>query len=131
MTARPMRSKTACIFASAALLLASLTSSAQNSYSQAAPEPQPKHAAAWEAGEPYTEPIDLAMYQRIMNEGFNGSHIMEYASALSDDIGERLTGSPNALKANKWARDQFAAMGCANAHLESWGDFGQGCRIRS
>ena len=31
-------------------------------------------------------------------------------------------------KANAWTRDQLAAMDCANAHLESWGDFGMGWR---
>ena len=51
---------------------------------------------------------------------------MEYASALTDGIGPRLTGSPNLKKANEWTRDQFAAMGCSNAHLEDWGEFGMG-----
>jgi hypothetical protein len=31
-------------------------------------------------------------------------------------------------KANAWTRDQLLAMGCTNAHLESWGDFGMGWR---
>ena len=76
--------------------------------------------------QPAQETIDLDMYQRIMDEGFNHSHVMDYASALDDDIGPRLTGSPNMAKANEWTKDQFTAMGCANAHLESWGDFGMG-----
>ena len=61
-----------------------------------------------------------------MDEGFNHSHVMDYASALDDDIGPRLTGSPSLAKANEWTKNQFAAMGCTNAHLESWGDFGMG-----
>jgi carboxypeptidase Q len=77
--------------------------------------PQPDH-----------ESLDLNMYQRIREEGLYHSHIMEYASALTDDIGPRLTGSPNMAKANAWTRDQFTAMGCSNAHLESWGEFGMG-----
>ncbi len=48
------------------------------------------------------------------------------ASALTDDIGPRLTGSPNMAKANAWTRDQLTAMGCVNAHLEDWGEFGMG-----
>ncbi len=76
--------------------------------------------------QPAQETIDLGMYQRIMDEGFNHSHVMDYASALDDDIGPRLTGSPNLAKANEWTRHQLAAMGCVNAHLESWGDFGMG-----
>jgi hypothetical protein len=51
---------------------------------------------------------------------------MEYASALMDGIGPRLTGSPNLKHANEWTRDQLAAMGCTNAHLEDWGEFGMG-----
>jgi carboxypeptidase Q len=78
--------------------------------------------------QPSTESLDLTMYARIREEGFNHSHIMEYASALFDDIGPRLTGSPNLAKANAWTRDQLTAMGCSNAHLESWGDFGMGWR---
>ncbi len=78
--------------------------------------------------QPATESLDLGMYARIREEGLNHSHIMEYASALFDDIGPRLTGSPNLAKANAWTRDQLTAMGCSNAHLESWGEFGMGWR---
>ena len=74
------------------------------------------------AAEP--EVLDLNMYSRIRDEGFKHSHLMEYASALFDDIGPRLTGSPAMVRANEWTRAQLAAMGCSNAHLESWGEFG-------
>jgi carboxypeptidase Q len=76
--------------------------------------------------QPAVESINLDMYQRIMDEGFNHSHVMDYASALDDDIGPRLTGSPSMKRANEWTEKQLTAMGCANAHLESWGDFGMG-----
>jgi carboxypeptidase Q len=72
--------------------------------------------------------LDLEMYGRIRVEGLDHSHIMEYASGLFDGIGPRLTGSPNMAKANAWTRDQLTAMGCANAKLESWGEFGMGWR---
>ena len=78
--------------------------------------------------QPERESLDLGMYQRIRVEGLEHSHIMEYASALMDGIGPRLTGSPNLKKANEWTRDQFTAMGCSNAHLEDWGEFGMGWR---
>ena len=81
-----------------------------------------------EITQPATEKLDLTMYQRIRDEGLQHSHIMEYASALMDGIGPRLTGSPNLKKANEWTRDQFTAMGCSNAHLEDWGEFGMGWR---
>jgi hypothetical protein len=82
--------------------------------------------SSYEAPQPDRETLDLDMYQRIRDEGLYHSHIMEYASALTDGIGPRLTGSPNMAKANAWTRDQFTAMGCSNAHLEGWGEFGMG-----
>ena len=81
---------------------------------------------AYEAPQPERETLDLNMYQLIRNEGIGHSHVMEYASALDDGIGPRLTGSPNLKRANEWTRDQFTAMGCSNAHLEDWGEFGMG-----
>ena len=71
-----------------------------------------------------SEVLDLDMYSRIRDEGFRHSHVMEYASALFDNIGPRLTGSPAMARANEWSRVQLASMGCSNAHLESWGEFG-------
>jgi len=76
--------------------------------------------------QPERETLDLNMYQLIRNEGLSHSHVMEYASALDDGIGPRLTGSPNLKRANEWTRDQLTAMGCSNAHLEDWGEFGMG-----
>jgi carboxypeptidase Q len=83
---------------------------------------------SYELAQPATENLDYTMYQRIRDEGLAHSHVMEYASALADGIGPRLTGSPNLKRANEWTRDQFAAMGCSNAHLEDWGEFGMGWR---
>src|ERR1700722_5647070 len=93
-------------------------------------KPAELHGYDYTRGEtrPATESLDLGMYARIREEGLTHSHVMEYAGALFDDIGPRLTGSPNLARANAWTRDQLTAMGCANAHLESWGDFGMGWR---
>lgn len=76
--------------------------------------------------QPATEKLDLVMYGRIRNEGFNHSHVMEFGSALMDGIGPRLTGSPNLKKANEWTRDTLTKIGLENAHLEDWGEFGLG-----
>lgn len=76
--------------------------------------------------QPATESLDLGMYERIRDEGLNRSHVMEFASALMDGIGPRLTASPNAKKANEWTRDTLAKIGLENAHLEDWGEFGMG-----
>ena len=81
---------------------------------------------SYELPQPAQETLDLTMYQRIRDEGLGHSHVMEFASALMDGIGPRLTGSPNLKRANEWTRDQLAAMGCSNAHLEDWGEFGMG-----
>jgi carboxypeptidase Q len=81
---------------------------------------------SYEMPQPAKETLDLNMYQQIRIEGLSHSHVMDYASALMDGIGPRLTGSPNLKHANEWTRDQLAAMGCTNAHLEDWGEFGMG-----
>src|SRR5215471_10341873 len=81
---------------------------------------------SYELPQPEKETLDYEMYGRIRNEALTHSKVMEYASALMDGIGPRLTGSPNLKKANEWTRDQFTAMGCMNAHLEDWGEFGMG-----
>jgi carboxypeptidase Q len=88
----------------------------------------PKESAkpSYELPQPEKESLDLNMYQSIRIEALAHSHVMEYASALADGIGPRLTGSPNLKRANEWTRDQFTAMGCSNAHLEDWGEFGMG-----
>jgi hypothetical protein len=97
----------------------------------AADKPKPGNAAPVSVNpyseiQPATESLDLNMYQRIRDEGLNRSHVMEFASALMDGIGPRLTGSPNVKKANEWTRDTLTKIGLENAHLEDWGEFGLG-----
>src|SRR5262249_44380345 len=98
----------------------------------AADKPKAKSTPPPEPVDPYTEvqpaneSLDLGMYQRIRDEGLNHSHVMEFASALMDGIGPRLTGSPNLKKANEWTRDTLTKVGLENAHLEDWGEFGMG-----
>ena len=109
-----------CLFL--AVLLACAVSAIAADQSKTASDSEP----SYDQPQPERETLDLNMYQRIRIEGLNHSHAMEYASALFDDIGPRLTGSQNLKHANEWTREQFAAMGCANAHLEDWGEFGMG-----
>ena len=78
---------------------------------------------------------DLEFITRLRDEEFNHGELMDIMSHLTDDIGPRLTGSPNMKKANEWTRDQFSKWGLANAHLEPWGTFGRGwayqfCEVR-
>jgi hypothetical protein len=81
---------------------------------------------SYDSPQPEKERIDANAYLQIREEGIGHSHVMEYASGLMDGIGARLTGSPNLKKANEWTRDQLTAVGCSNAHLEDWGEFGMG-----
>ena len=90
------------------------------------PSPSPAPADPYTEVQPATESLDMDTYQRIRDEGLNHSHVMEFASALMDGIGPRLTGSPNAKKANEWTRDTLTKIGLENAHLEDWGEFGLG-----
>ena len=90
----------------------------------AAEKPKPAPSAS----QPTVENLDLSTIARIRSEGFNHSHIMEYASGLFDDIGPRLTGSPDFARAEEWSLDQLRRMGAANVHAESWGEFGMGWR---
>ena len=112
----------------ARLLPAVIFSAAVYLYAADKPKATPPAAAVdpYAEVQPATESIDIGMYQRIRDEGLNHSHVMEFASALMDGIGPRLTASPNAKKANEWTRDTLTKIGLENAHLEDWGEFGMG-----
>jgi len=99
---------------------------------------KPKEAPAPEAATPAVrapEIPDLEFITRLREEEFGHGEVMDVMSHLTDEIGPRLTGSPNMKKANEWTRDQFTKWGLANAHLEAWGTFGRGwayqlCEVR-
>jgi len=71
------------------------------------------------------EPVDLDMVNKIRDEGFNRSEVMESLRVLSDEIGPRLTASPGMRVASKWTVEQLQAWGMENVYLESF-DFGRG-----
>ena len=88
------------------------------------PDAKPKEApeaASAAPAVPGPEIPNLEFITRLRQEEYNYSQVMDLMSHLTDDIGPRLTGSPNMKKANEWTRDEFAKWGLANAHLESWG----------
>jgi len=72
-----------------------------------------------------TEPVDLDLVNRIREEGFRRSHVMEIAQHLTDVIGPRVTGSPQLNEANEWTKQKLTEFGLANARLESY-PFGRG-----
>ena len=123
--------------AAALLALAGAILAFPTSPLSAADKPQKKSKAVatapevnpWDAPQPAVEKLDLNAYARIREEGLTHSHVMELASALDDDIGGRLTGSPNMQKANDWTRDELTRLGLVNAHLEDWGEFGMGWQL--
>jgi hypothetical protein len=75
-------------------------------------------------------PAEDPMITKIKDEGMNRSQIMQTLSYLTDVIGERLTASPNAKRANEWTRDTMTKWGLQNAHLEAWGPFGRGWTLK-
>jgi carboxypeptidase Q len=112
--------------AAAALLAAGPSFSNGSDKKSTKPAEEPAGWTESQMQQPATESLDLGMYNAIRNEGLEHSHVMDYAGGLVDGIGPRLTGSPDMAKANAWTRDQLTKMGCVNAHLEDWGEFGMG-----
>jgi carboxypeptidase Q len=57
---------------------------------------------------------------RIAGEGMLDSHAYQYLTELSDDVGARVTGSPQAQKAVEWGLAKMKAIGLENVHAEKW-----------
>jgi len=57
---------------------------------------------------------------KIAGEGLVESHAFEYLTQLSDDIGARVTGSPESQKAVDWGLSKMRAMGLENVHAEKF-----------
>lgn len=116
---------------SAALVLAVLASPSQAT-------DKPKQVTPTTSSQPAAqkvEAVDLAFISRLREEEFSHGKVMDILGSLSDNIGPRLTGSPNMKKANEWTRDELTRYGLVNSHLEAWGTFGRGwayqlCEVR-
>src|SRR6202012_4820286 len=122
------RSSTVAAFAAVLSLccFASCSAQAQKKKAAAPDAAAEKSVPSYYGPQPATEDIDLNMYARIREEGFQHGKVMQFGAALADGIGPRLTGSPNMAKANAWTRDTLTKIGLENAHLEDWGEFGMG-----
>lgn len=57
---------------------------------------------------------------KIAGEGFMNSHAFNYLEELSDNVGARVTGSPEAQKAIDWGMAKMKAIGLENVHAEKW-----------
>jgi carboxypeptidase Q len=106
----------------ACALISSLPSVAHSAAKKSKDTPPPPSTAT--ASKP--ENVDLEFVTRLREEEFRHGKVMDIMSSLTDDIGPRLTGSPNMKKANEWTRDELTRYGLANAHVEPWGTFGRG-----
>src|SRR5437879_3652147 len=57
---------------------------------------------------------------QILSEIREHSQAMDNLEYLSDEIGPRLTGSPQLKQANDWTAAKFRQYGLTNVHLEPW-----------
>jgi Zn-dependent M28 family amino/carboxypeptidase len=61
-----------------------------------------------------------AALTKIAGEGMMNSHAFEYLTELSDNVGARVTGTPEAQKAIDWGAAKMRAIGLENVHTEKW-----------
>ncbi len=69
------------------------------------------------------EDVDLSVVNRIKNEAFNNSQVMNYVHYLADENGARLASSPDYLRAAQWAVDELKRSGIREAGLEEFDSF--------
>jgi len=65
---------------------------------------------------------------RIIDEGYNRSQVMQTAQEMTDGIGPRLTNSPAMRRAEAWAAGKFEGGGLPNVRREGF-EFGRGWEI--
>ena len=74
---------------------------------------------------PAQEPVHWDVVDRILDEAFNNSQVMENAGWLTDVFGPRNSKSSGYLAAAEWARQRLEDYGLSNARLEPF-EFGRG-----
>src|SRR3984893_19570444 len=75
------------------------------------------------------EKVDLAVVQRIKQEAFQNSKVMDHLFWLSDVYGPGLTGSRGFVAAANWAVKRLKEYGIDNATTQVWGKFGRSWRL--
>jgi len=65
-------------------------------------------------------PETRATVANIIGDIMVNGQAYEYDRQLADNIGPRLTGSENYVRAVAWAQEQFKTLGLANVHTESF-----------
>src|SRR5258708_22270045 len=67
-----------------------------------------------------TEDGTLRAFAAVAGAGTMENDDYEFLRELSDDIGARVTGSPEAAKAIAWGIEKMKTVGLENVHTESW-----------
>src|ERR1700722_19030572 len=62
----------------------------------------------------------LKSLSAVAGAGMMQTNTYENLRELSDDIGARVTGSPEAARAVAWGLDKMKAAGLENVHAETW-----------
>jgi hypothetical protein len=75
-------------------------------------------------------PSETITINRISDEGFNHSQVVDTAAYLADEIGGRMTNSPAMRKAEHWTQEKFKTWGLKEVRTEPF-DFGRGWWIES
>jgi carboxypeptidase Q len=73
--------------------------------------------------------VDLGVVDRIKDEAFARSEVMDHLRNLTDVHGPRLTGSPEFEEAAKWTVERLTKYGLSNVGIERWGPFGRSWSI--
>ena len=77
-----------------------------------------------------TFPAEPITINRISDEGFNHSQVVDTAAYLADEIGGRMTNSPAMRKAERWTQERFKSWGLKDVRTEPF-DFGRGWWIEA
>src|SRR5437764_12912265 len=77
------------------------------------------------------EAVDLVVVDRVKDEAFKRSEVMDDLRNLTDVRGPRLTGSPQFDEAAQWTVQRLTSDGRSNVHLEHWGPFGRSWSVEA
>ncbi|HUL33498.1 MAG TPA: M20/M25/M40 family metallo-hydrolase [Candidatus Eisenbacteria bacterium] len=77
-------------------------------------------AKAWPAGPDEEKNSNAAVDVQIMGEIRDHSELMANLEYLSDEIGPRLTGTPQLKTASDWTAEMFKKYGLTNVHEEAY-----------
>jgi hypothetical protein len=100
------------VLACAAIFVLVITRPTASAHGQSG-KPATDHTATLDAG-------TLKSLAAIAGAGMMETDTYEDLRELSDDIGGRVTGSPEAAKAIAWGLEKMKSIGLENVHSESW-----------